>query len=71
MTKELLWLMSTVDPDRTDVGALYLDRIMVRRLMASHGQSSRKDKPQSAWAHRLCFAHTTRSRTSSSLRRWC
>jgi uncharacterized MAPEG superfamily protein len=35
-----------------------LDRIMVRGLMGAMANPSRHDKPQSAWAQRLYFAHT-------------
>ena len=35
-----------------------LDRVMVRGLMKAMANPSRQDKPQSAWAQRLYFAHT-------------
>lgn len=58
MTRELLWLTLTV----IVTGLLWipyiLDRIMVRGLMGAMKNPSRNDKPQSAWAQRLYFAHT-------------
>lgn len=58
MTRELLWLTLTV----VLTGLLWvpyaLDRIMVRGLMGAMANPSRNDKPQSAWAQRLYFAHT-------------
>ena len=58
MTRELLWLTLTV----ILTGVLWipytLDRIMVRGLMGAMANPSRNDKPQSAWAQRLYFAHT-------------
>ena len=58
MTKELLWLTLTV----ILTGVLWipyiLDRIVVRGLMGAMANPSRNDKPQSAWARRLYFAHT-------------
>jgi uncharacterized MAPEG superfamily protein len=58
MTKELLWLTLTV----ILTGVLWipyiLDRIAVRGLMGAMANPSRNDKPQSAWARRLYFAHT-------------
>jgi len=35
-----------------------IDRAMVRGLMGCLANPSRNDKPQSAWAQRLYFAHT-------------
>ena len=35
-----------------------LDRIMVRGVMGAMANPSRNDKPQSAWAQRLYFAHS-------------
>ena len=35
-----------------------VDRAMVRGLTGAMANPSRKDKPQSAWAQRLYFAHT-------------
>ena len=58
MTKELMWLTLTV----ILTGLLWLpyilDRIIVRGLMGAMANPSRNDKPQSAWAQRLYFAHT-------------
>jgi uncharacterized MAPEG superfamily protein len=58
MSRELMWLTLTV----ILTGLMWLpytiDRIMVRGLMGAMANPSRKDKPQSAWAMRLYFAHT-------------
>ena len=58
MSKELMWLTLTV----ILTGVLWipyiLDRCRVRGLMGSMANPSRNDKPQSAWAQRLYFAHT-------------
>ncbi len=58
MTRELLWLTLTV----TLTGLLWIpyiiDRIVVRGVMGTMANPSRDDKPQSAWAQRLYFAHT-------------
>jgi uncharacterized MAPEG superfamily protein len=58
MSRELMWLMLTV----IMTGLMWLpytiDRVMVRGLMGAMANPSRKDKPQSAWAMRLYFAHT-------------
>src|SRR5579862_5537372 len=58
MTKELMWLTLVV----ILTGLLWipyiLDRIIVRGVMGAMANPSRKDKPQSAWAQRLYFAHT-------------
>ena len=58
MTAELMWLTLTV----ILTGVLWipyiLDRIMVRGLMGAMENPKRGDKPQSAWAQRLYFAHT-------------
>jgi uncharacterized MAPEG superfamily protein len=58
MPGELKWLTLTV----ILTGILWipyiLDRIMVRGLMGAMANPSRGDKPQSAWAQRLYFAHT-------------
>jgi uncharacterized MAPEG superfamily protein len=58
MTRELMWLTLTV----ILTGVLWipytLDRIKVRGLMGAMDNPSRNDKPQSAWAQRLYFAHT-------------
>lgn len=58
MTRELMWLTLTV----ILTGLLWvpytLDRIKVRGLMGAMDNPARNDKPQSAWAQRLYFAHT-------------
>ena len=58
MTREILWLTLTV----ILTGVLWipyiLDRIMVRGVMGAIANPSRNDKPQSAWAQRLYFAHS-------------
>ena len=58
MSRELMWLTLTV----ILTGLLWLpytiDRVLVRGLMGAMANPSRKDKPQSAWAMRLYFAHT-------------
>ena len=58
MTKELFWLTLTVALTGLMWVPYTLDRIMVRGLMGSMANPSRTDKPQSAWAQRLYFAHT-------------
>jgi uncharacterized MAPEG superfamily protein len=58
MSRELMWLTLTV----ILTGVLWipyiLDRIMVRGVKGAMANPSRRDKPQSAWAERLYFAHT-------------
>ena len=58
MSRELMWLTFTV----ILTGVLWipyvLDRIKVRGLWGTLANPSRDDKPQSAWAQRLYFAHT-------------
>ncbi|MBV8791187.1 MAG: MAPEG family protein [Pseudolabrys sp.] len=58
MSRELMWLTLTV----ALTGLLWipyiLDRVIVRGLIGSMANPSRNDKPQSAWAQRLYFAHT-------------
>ena len=58
MSGELKWLTLTV----ILTGVLWipyiLDRILVRGLIKAMANPSRNDKPQSAWAQRLYFAHT-------------
>jgi len=53
-----MWLTLTV----VLTGVLWIpyiiDRAMVRGLMGSMANPTRNDKPQSAWAQRLYFAHT-------------
>ena len=58
MTRELMWLTLTVILTGVLWVPYILDRIMVRGLMGAMANPSRKDKPQSAWALRLYFAHT-------------
>ena len=58
MSKELLWLTLTVILTGLMWVPYILDRIMVRGLMGAMANPSRNDKPQSAWAQRLYFAHT-------------
>jgi uncharacterized MAPEG superfamily protein len=58
MTKELLWLTFTIILTGLMWVPYILDRIMVRGLMGAMANPSRRDKPQSAWAERLYFAHT-------------
>lgn len=58
MTKELLWLTLTIILTGLMLVPYILDRIMVRGLMGTMANPSRKDKPQSEWAQRLYFAHT-------------
>ena len=58
MSRELMWLTLTV----ILTGLMWLpytiDRVMVRGLTGAMANPSRNDKPQSAWAMRLYFAHT-------------
>jgi uncharacterized MAPEG superfamily protein len=58
MSKELLWLTLTIILTGLMWVPYILDRIMVRGLMGAMDNPSRRDKPQSAWAQRLYFAHT-------------
>jgi len=58
MTKELMWLTLTVILTGLMWVPYILDRLVVRGLMGSMANPSRNDKPQSAWAQRLYFAHT-------------
>jgi len=58
MTKELLWLTLTVIVTGLMWVPYILDRIMVRGPAGAMKNPSRRDKPQSAWAERLYFAHT-------------
>ena len=58
MTRELMWLTLTVILTGLLWVPYILDRIMVRGLMGAMANPSRNDKPQSAWAQRLYFAHT-------------
>ena len=58
MTKELLWLTLTIILTGLMWVPYIIDRAMVRGLMGCMANPSRHDKPQSAWAQRLYFAHT-------------
>ncbi|HET7848146.1 MAG TPA: MAPEG family protein [Pseudolabrys sp.] len=58
MSRELLWLTLTVILTGLMWVPYILDRIAVRGLMGTMANPSRGDKPQSAWAQRLYFAHT-------------
>ncbi len=58
MTKELFWLTMTAGLTGLLWVPYILDRVMVRGLVKAMGNPSPKDKPQSAWAQRLYFAHT-------------
>ena len=58
MTTEMMWLALTVILTGLLWVPYILDRVMVRGLMGSMANPSRNDKPQSAWAQRLYFAHT-------------
>ena len=58
MSKELMWLTLTVILTGLLWVPYVIDRVMVRGLMGTMANPSRNDKPQSAWAQRLYFAHT-------------
>jgi uncharacterized MAPEG superfamily protein len=58
MSRELMWLTLTVILTGLMWVPYILDRAMKRGLMGSMANPSRNDKPQSAWAQRLYFAHT-------------
>jgi len=58
MSRELMWLTLTVILTGVMWIPYILDRIAVRGLMGAMANPSRGDKPQSAWAQRLYFAHT-------------
>jgi uncharacterized MAPEG superfamily protein len=58
MSRELMWLTLTVILTGVMWIPYILDRVMVRGLMGAMANPSRHDKPQSAWAQRLYFAHT-------------
>jgi uncharacterized MAPEG superfamily protein len=58
MSPELFWLTLTVILTGLLWVPYILDRIMVRGLMGAMANPKRGDKPQSAWAERLYFAHT-------------
>jgi len=58
MSRELMWLTLTVILTGVMWIPYVLDRVMVRGLVGAMANPSRHDKPQSAWAQRLYFAHT-------------
>lgn len=58
MTKEMMWLTLTIILTGLLWVPYIIDRAMVRGLMGCMANPSRNDKPQSAWAQRLYFAHT-------------
>jgi uncharacterized MAPEG superfamily protein len=58
MTRELMWLTLTVILTGVMWVPYILDRVMVRGLSGAMANPSRNDKPQSAWAQRLYFAHS-------------
>jgi uncharacterized MAPEG superfamily protein len=58
MTKEFFWLTLTIILTGLLWVPYVLDRVKVRGLMGAMANPSRGDKPQSAWAQRLYFAHT-------------
>ena len=58
MTKELMWLTLTIILTGLMWVPYIVDRAMVRGLKGCMANPSRHDKPQSAWAQRLYFAHT-------------
>ena len=58
MTKEMMWLTLTIILTGLLWVPYIIDRAMVRGLMGAMANPSRNDKPQSAWAQRLYFAHT-------------
>jgi uncharacterized MAPEG superfamily protein len=58
MTKEMMWLTLTIILTGLMWVPYIIDRAMVRGLMGCMANPSRNDKPQSAWAQRLYFAHT-------------
>ena len=58
MTKELMWLTLTIILTGLMWVPYIVDRAMVRGLRGCFANPSRHDKPQSAWAQRLYFAHT-------------
>jgi uncharacterized MAPEG superfamily protein len=58
MTRELMWLTLTVILTGLMWVPYILDRVAIRGLMGAMANPSRHDKPQSAWAQRLYFAHS-------------
>jgi uncharacterized MAPEG superfamily protein len=57
LTPELFWLTLTVILTGLLWVPYILNRIMVRGLFGSMANPQRGDKPHSAWASRLMFAH--------------
>jgi uncharacterized MAPEG superfamily protein len=58
MSRELMWLTLTVILTGVLWVPYIIDRILVRGAAGAMANPSRRDKPQSAWAQRLYFAHT-------------
>jgi uncharacterized MAPEG superfamily protein len=58
MSREIFWLTMTVILTGVLWVPYILDRIRVRGLWKALDNPARNDKPQSAWAQRLYFAHT-------------
>src|ERR1700675_4898589 len=58
MSRELMWLTLTVILTGLLWVPYIIDRAMMRGLMRSMAIPPRREKPQSAWAMRLYFAHT-------------
>lgn len=57
MTSELFWLALTAIFTGLFFAPYILDRVAVRGLMASMGNPTPDEKPQSAWAQRMMKAH--------------
>jgi uncharacterized MAPEG superfamily protein len=58
MSRELMWLTLTVILTGLMWVPYILDRVTIRGVMGAMANPSRHDKPQSAWAQRLYFAHS-------------
>lgn len=58
MTREIFWLTLSVALTGLLWVPYIVDRIRVRGLMGALDNPKPRDKPQSAWAQRLYFAHT-------------
>jgi uncharacterized MAPEG superfamily protein len=58
MSRELFWLTATVILTGLMWIPYIIDRAMVRGPMGAMANPSPNDKPQSAWAMRVYFAHT-------------
>jgi uncharacterized MAPEG superfamily protein len=58
MTREIFWLTLSVILTGLLWVPYLIDRIRIRGLMGAMDNPKPKDKPQSAWAQRLYFAHT-------------